>query len=83
MKQAHAQHLERLHAWLSQQRNMTVLPVSYNALLDRPEQEAARVHEFLAGKPDLGGMVRTVDPVLYRNRKAPNELRNLVYPPTS
>lgn len=73
MKRAYLQHLERLHDWLPKQQNMAVLRVSYNVLLDRPEAEAARVTEFLGGKPDVGGMVRTVDPSLYRNRKATGE----------
>jgi hypothetical protein len=73
MKRAYVQHLERLHEWLPNQQNPAILCVSYNALLDRPEQEATRVSEFLGGRPDVGGMVRTVDPALYRNRKTPGE----------
>jgi hypothetical protein len=70
MKRAYAQHLERLHAWLGRQANFAVVRVSYNDLLDRPREQAERVREFLGGGVDVAGMVRTVDPSLYRNRKA-------------
>ena len=66
---AYEQHLERLHDWLSQQANFAVLNVSYNALLDRPEEEARRVNAFLGGRGDVEGMARPVDTTLYRNRR--------------
>jgi hypothetical protein len=71
MKQAYSLHLQRLHAWLAKQRNMTLLNVSYNQLLERPEPEARRVNEFLGGLPSVERMIAAVDPTLYRNRSAP------------
>jgi hypothetical protein len=62
-------HLERLHRWLRQQRNMEVLRVSYNNLLEHPEEQTRLVFEFLKGSVDLDRMVNTVDHALYRNRK--------------
>jgi hypothetical protein len=73
MKQAYTQHLERLHEWLPQQKNRAVLRVSYNDLLERPREQAELVHRFLCGLPDIDNMVKTVDPSLYRNRKAASE----------
>src|SRR5262249_28033646 len=46
MKRALSSHLDKLRAWLEQQRNMEVLYVSYNSLIERPQQEAQRVAEF-------------------------------------
>src|SRR5262249_31709682 len=69
MKRAYADHLERLYAWLPRQANMAVLRVSYIDLIELPRQQAERVREFLGGKGDVEGMVKTVDPSLYRNRK--------------
>jgi hypothetical protein len=63
-------HLERLHAWLARQPNMAVLRVSYNLLLEGPREEAQRVLAFLGGAADVEAMAKTVDPSLYRNRKA-------------
>ncbi|RPI77377.1 MAG: sulfotransferase family protein, partial [Planctomycetaceae bacterium] len=65
-------HLERLRAWLKQQPHMAVLYVSYNDLLENPQAQAERVREFLGGRPEVAGMVRAVDPSLYRNRKQPS-----------
>lgn len=73
MKRSFTLHLERLGEWLPRQQNMEVFRVCYNELISSPEEQARRVREFLGGKPDVEGMVRTVDPSLYRNRKAPNE----------
>jgi hypothetical protein len=73
MKRAYTLHLERLHEWLPQQENMTIMRVSYNELIERPRENAERVREFLGGTVDVEGMVRTVDPTLYRNRKAGSE----------
>jgi hypothetical protein len=64
-------HLERLHDWLRQQPHMAVLRVSYNELLAQPRTQAERASRFLDGKADVEGMVRAVDPTLYRNRKGP------------
>jgi Sulfotransferase domain len=73
MKRAYLQHLERLHEWLGRQNHVTVLGVSYNELLDRPRPQAERVCDFLGGCVDVEGMVKTVDPSLYRNRKGLRE----------
>ncbi len=62
-------HLERLHEWLGRQRNMGVLRVGYGDLVERPREQAERVREFLGGRSDVDGMVKAVDPSLYRNRK--------------
>jgi len=63
------EHLRRLREWLAKQPNIEVLYVCYNELLHAPEQQAARVSTFLAGRPDVGRMAATVDSSLYRNRK--------------
>jgi hypothetical protein len=69
IKRAFDLHLKRLHEWLGEQPNMAVLRVRYGDLVERPEDEAARVGEFLGGAADVARMVGAVDPSLYRNRK--------------
>jgi len=69
IKSSYTLHLKSLHNWLRQQRNMSVLSVSYNNLIERPEGQAERVKEFLGGKVSVEKMARTVDLSLYRNRK--------------
>jgi hypothetical protein len=66
-------HLERLHDWLRQQRNMGVLCVNYNVVLARPEEQAGRVLDFLGRKASVAKLVEAIDPSLYRNRKTPGE----------
>ncbi len=61
-------HLERLHEWLKQQRNIAVLRVRYSDLIERPGEEAERVRDFLGGRAEVEAMVKAVDPSLYRNR---------------
>jgi Sulfotransferase domain len=68
MKRAYTLHLERLHGWLRLQTHLRCLLVSYNALLERAQEQAERVHQFLGGLADIEKMVQTVDPSLYRNR---------------
>jgi hypothetical protein len=73
MKRSYHLHLERLHAWLRQQPHMAVLCVSYNDLVERPQEPAERVGVFLGGKVNVERMAKTVDPSLYRNRKAASD----------
>ncbi len=70
MKRAFTTHLERLNEWLGRQPHMAVLRVRYRELVQGPAEQAARVREFLGGRPDAGRMAASVDPALYRNRKA-------------
>jgi hypothetical protein len=65
---AYHAHLDKLHRWLGEQANFAVMKVSYNAVLERPQDEARRVCEFL-GRGDAAAMARSVDTTLYRNRR--------------
>jgi Sulfotransferase family len=70
MKRAYLLHLEKLHAWLHTNKQMRILNVRYNELLEKPEEQARRVSEFLDGRVDAEKMVLAVDPSLYRNRRS-------------
>jgi RNase adaptor protein for sRNA GlmZ degradation len=69
IKRSYNLHLEKLRDWLRQQKNIELLYVSYNDLVEQPEEQAKRVSEFLGGQANVEQMVRAVDPALYRNRK--------------
>jgi hypothetical protein len=73
IRRAFLSHLERLHEWLGRQPNMAVLRVGYGELVERSREHAGRLREFLGGRVDVEGMVKAVDPSLYRNRKAAGE----------
>ncbi len=80
IKSAFIQHLARLREWLARQRNIEVLYVNYNELLERPAAEAGRVASFLGGRADTEEMARAVDPSLYRNRRSPEERATEIAP---
>ena len=61
-------HLRKLESWLREQKNMSVLCCSYNALLLSPREHAEQVSAFLGIPLDVEKMVGIVDPVLYRQR---------------
>jgi hypothetical protein len=69
MKRSFIAHLEKLNEWLPRQQHMQVLRVRYHELIQEPEREARRVHEFLDAKPNVSKMAKSVDSSLYRNRK--------------
>jgi hypothetical protein len=50
---------------------VAILHVRYNDLVARPEQQAARVREFLGGRGNAAAMAHAVDPSRYRNRGSP------------
>jgi hypothetical protein len=74
IERAFREHLRKVRGWLAGQANIEVLSVSYNNLVERPEEEAERVSAFLGGNADKENMSKTVDPLLYRNRKTPIDL---------
>ena len=61
--------LERVERLLAGHPAFEVCSVQYPALVADPAAEAARVNAFLGGSLDEAVMVRTVDPLLYRERK--------------
>ena len=62
------QHVERIEDWLTEQRQFDVLYVSYNRVLEAPQEEARRIAAFFEGSLDVRAMTRVVDPTLYRQR---------------
>jgi hypothetical protein len=70
MKASFAVHLDRIGAWLSRQRHMRLLDISYNTLLREPEAELRKVAAFLDGRAEADRMLEAISVSLYRNRKA-------------
>jgi hypothetical protein len=68
MKQYFESHLEKVKGWLATQPNFKVLYCPYNEVLEKPDQYAGQLVEFLGGKLDRAAMIKAVDPSLYRNR---------------
>jgi len=62
---------EQLHEferWVARQPNFQILDVSYNDVLADPRAAAQAVNQFLGGALDVEGMVKVVEPLLYRQR---------------
>jgi hypothetical protein len=73
IKHAFTLHLQKLHQWLKEQKNIKTLCVSYNDIMEQPQGPAERVCDFLQGRLKVAEMVKAVDTSLYRNRKTPGE----------
>ena len=62
-------HLDEIYSWLSEQKNMQVLFISYNDSLEDPKPTVNKVNSFLGGEMHIDNMMQVVDPKLYRQRK--------------
>lgn len=64
-----AREIESIRDWLGKQRNLAVLEVDYNRLMEDPEPHVKAIDEFLGGGLDTEAMIRVVEPDLYRQRR--------------
>jgi hypothetical protein len=64
--------LEELERWLAAQSDFSFLPVAHQQVLKEPLAVADQINEFLGGTLDTGAMAAAVDPLLYRQRLAPD-----------
>jgi len=62
-------HFNKVMGWVRKQKNIRFLEVSYNDLLEAPEEEIEKVIQFLGGTLDSAAMLAKIDPKLYRQRK--------------
>lgn len=62
-------HLRELERWVARQKNMDVIYVSYNEIIEEPRVNAERINRFLGGGLDIDKMVSVVDKQLYRERR--------------
>jgi hypothetical protein len=70
IKRQYIVHLDRLREWLAEQRYIEVLYVRYDDVVQRAEEQAARISTFLKNRTDPARMIEAIDPSLYRNRNA-------------
>ncbi len=61
-------YLKNLKLHVNSRENIEVHYVSYNELMDRPEEEVGELNGFFQGGLDADKMLRAIDPELYRNR---------------
>jgi Sulfotransferase domain len=65
------QHLRKVERFLSSRKCFSTLSVNYRAALDRPEDAARQMRDFVGRSLDIEQMARVADPTLYRNRVSP------------
>jgi hypothetical protein len=63
-------HLDAVNDLLSGRPCFEVLDLSYEDVISGPSEQAERINQFLGGGLDVSRMAATVDPALYRNRRA-------------
>ena len=69
MKMLYRKHLHQTHSWISQQKNMTCMEVSYSDLVENGAQLLPDVVNFLGLDLDPEVMAAVADKSLYRNRE--------------
>ena len=62
-------HLQKITKWITTQKNIECLYVSYNAILEDPLPYIHDIQTFLQRPIDVEGMASVVDSSLYRNRQ--------------
>ena len=62
-------HLMQIEHWLSTQKNIEILHISYNEILEHPIEMAENVKNFLGKQFDVRNMVNVVDKSLYRQKE--------------
>jgi hypothetical protein len=65
------QHLAKVEKFLSNRRCFTTMKLNYRDALERPEDAARRICDFLGRPLDVEQMAQVADPALYRNRVPP------------
>ena len=61
--------LEKVHAWLTDQPNFSVITVNYKDMIEDPLPQCTKVNDFLGEILDTEKMASVIDPSLYRNRQ--------------
>jgi hypothetical protein len=61
-------HLARTEGWLARQRNLDVIYVNYNSMINDPSTYLLQVQAFLSGDLDIEKMRSVIDRNLYRQR---------------
>jgi hypothetical protein len=68
MAAQYSDHLRSVKYWLPRQPNIRVLYVSYNSMVDQPEELCDSIMNFLELPLDVKAMREVPNPSLYRNR---------------
>ena len=62
--------LRKVELWVRERSYFKILNINYNDVIKDPASAVTAVNEFLGGDLDTEAMLATVDPTLYRQRRA-------------
>jgi broad-specificity NMP kinase len=65
-----SRHFSETMDWVKAQKNIRFVEISYNQLLEAPEEQVEKVNQFLGGELDTAAMLAKIDPKLYRQRSS-------------
>jgi hypothetical protein len=68
LEELYLAHIKNIETWLAQQPNFEVIYISYNEILENPDENIAELNRFLGGKLDTQAMAQTISRDLYRER---------------
>jgi len=77
MAESYKKHLGEIIKWLNESKNMNVLYLEYNNLIENPRDNAEKISSFLNSKLDVDKMVDVVDKSLYRQRVSRSETQGV------
>jgi hypothetical protein len=62
--------LRKVELWVRERPHFTILNINYNDVIKDPAPSVTAINEFLGGDLDTEAMLASVDPTLYRQRRA-------------
>lgn len=70
MKLLFSKHLSEIETWLSERKNFKTIYINYDKVVMQPLETAENIQKFLGRGLNIGNMINSVDPSLYRQRSA-------------
>lgn len=68
MKLIFYKHLSEIEVWLSERKNFKTLYINYEDVVKQPQETAENIQKFVGRELNIGNMIESVDPSLYRQR---------------
>lgn len=68
MRKIYLKHLDEIQVWVKQRKNMAVLYVSFNEVIENSRSNIAAINQFLGNRLDTVKMAESIDISLYRNK---------------
>ena len=70
MKRLFFKHLSEIETWLAERKNVKIIYINYDEVVKQPLETSENIQKFLGRGLNIGNMINSVDPSLYRQRSA-------------